>query len=59
VISLTEMTAGNGSTKPYTTQAENGFNIIVWSNGGRSYVAVSDLNAAELVSFAQFFEEVS
>lgn len=59
VISLTEITASKGSIKPYATQAENGFNIVVWSNGRRSYVAVSDLNAAELVSFARSFEEVS
>lgn len=59
VISLTETTATAGSPRFFARQAKNGFNIVEWSEGGRSYVAVSDLNAAELKSFAQLFRAAS
>jgi anti-sigma factor RsiW len=56
VISLTDTTASaDPSPGHFASQARNGFNIIEWSDDGRSYTAVSDLNAAELASFAQLF----
>jgi anti-sigma factor RsiW len=57
VISLTETTIDRSSPGFFTNQAKNGFNIVGWSDGGRSYLAVSDLNAAELESFTQLFRE--
>jgi anti-sigma factor RsiW len=59
VISLTETTENKSSPKFLASQAKNGFNMIEWSDGGRSYVAVSDLNAAELESFTQLFRTAS
>jgi anti-sigma factor RsiW len=59
VISLTETTVDKNSPKSFASQAKNGFNIIGWSDDGRSYVVVSDLNAAELKSFTQLFREAS
>jgi anti-sigma factor RsiW len=56
VISLTDTTANaNSSSAHFASQAKNGFNIIEWSDGGRSYTAVSDLNVDELKAFAEFF----
>ena len=57
VISLTETTANKGSTKSFGGQDKNGFNILAWSDGGRSYIAVSDLNAAELEAFTKLFRD--
>jgi anti-sigma factor RsiW len=60
VISLTDTTANaNSSSGHFASQAKNGFNVIEWSDGGRSYIAVSDLNAAELESFTQLFRTAS
>jgi RNA polymerase sigma factor (sigma-70 family) len=59
VISLTDTTGEKSSPGLSFSQAKNGFNIIEWSDGGRSYVAVSDLNAAELESFAKLFRTAS
>jgi anti-sigma factor RsiW len=55
VISLTEAAANASSAAFFTTHAKNGFNVIGWSEGGRSYVAISDLNADELKSFMELF----
>jgi anti-sigma factor RsiW len=59
VISLTDTTGEKSSPGHSVSQAKNGFNIIEWSDGGRSYVAVSDLNATELESFTQLFRAAS
>jgi anti-sigma factor RsiW len=59
VISLTDTTGKKSSPGLSFSQAKNGFNIIEWSDGARSYVAVSDLNAAELESFAKLFRTAS
>jgi anti-sigma factor RsiW len=55
VISLTETTGDKISPESFVGQAKNGFNVVGWTDGGRSYIAVSDLNASELKSFAQLF----
>jgi anti-sigma factor RsiW len=36
-------------------RSENGFNVVHWIDGETSYVATSDLNAAELNTFAKLF----
>ena len=40
-----------------STFAITGFNIVHWSEAGLTYWAVSDLNAAELRTFAQLYSE--
>jgi anti-sigma factor RsiW len=59
VISLTEGAVNASSIGLFAAQAKNGFNVIGWSDGGRSYVAISDLNAAELKSFTELFRSAS
>jgi anti-sigma factor RsiW len=36
-----------------TSTARNGYNVLEWQTGGLSYRAVSDIEAAELVQFAE------
>ncbi|WP_377829401.1 anti-sigma factor family protein [Bradyrhizobium lupini] len=55
VISLTEVSGRDQLELPFDRRAENGFNMIRWSNRERSYVAVSDLNTNELEAFAKAF----
>jgi anti-sigma factor RsiW len=57
VISLTEMSGRNQFNAPFDWRAENGFNMIRWSDHERSYFAISDLNASELETFAKIFRE--
>lgn len=40
-------------------QPVNGYNVVTWNKAGKSYWAVSDLNAAELQLFAQKFQAAS
>jgi anti-sigma factor RsiW len=59
VISLTDITGNESSRGLSVSQTKNGFNVVEWSDRGRSYVAVSDLNAAELESFTKLFRSAS
>ena len=55
LISLTAIPdAGNGSSD-LTTTSIRGHNVIRWRAGGISYLAVSDVNAADLTKFALAF----
>jgi anti-sigma factor RsiW len=55
LISLTAVPdTARGASAPATT-AVRGYNIVRWSDGDASYVAVSDLNLAELTTFVQAF----
>jgi anti-sigma factor RsiW len=57
LISVTAIPdSARGMTEPTTTSAR-GYNIIRWSAGDTSYVAVSDLNVVDLIKFAQAFRE--
>jgi len=57
LISVTAVPdSARGSTEP-TITATRGYNIIRWSAGDTSYVAVSDLNVADLTKFVQAFRE--
>ena len=45
-----------GTTEPTGTSAR-GYNIIRWSAGDTTYVAISDLNVGDLTKFVQAFRE--
>ena len=40
-----------------TATAVRGYNVVRWNADGVSYVAVSDVNAADLDKFAQAFRD--
>jgi anti-sigma factor RsiW len=44
------------STNPTVTSVR-GYNVVRWTVGDVSYLAVSDLNAADLTKFAQAFRD--
>ncbi len=46
-----------GSAQSLASSENNGYNLIHWSQGGMTYWAVSDLNAAELRTFVQLFQK--
>jgi anti-sigma factor RsiW len=52
VINLFVAPAGVADSPP-RAQSSEGYNLVAWVNGGLSYWAVSDLNARELMQFAQ------
>ncbi len=52
VINLFEAPANQPDFSP-KAQTSEGFNTVAWVKGGLSYWAVSDLNAKELMQFAQ------
>jgi len=55
VISLTAVpAAGRPDTTP-TLRRDDGYNLVVWTDGGVTYWAVSDLAAPELKHFADLF----
>ena len=57
LISVTAIPdSARGTTEPATTSAR-GYNIIRWSAGDTSYVAVSDVNAGDLAKFVEAFRE--
>lgn len=57
VISLTEISGHDQLDVSFDWRAENGFNMVRWSDRGRLYVAISDLNANELETFAKVFRD--
>ncbi len=46
---------GAAAREPPLLGAINGYNVVSWSSDGTTYWAVSDLDAAELETFAQLF----
>ena len=52
VINLFTWPAKSGDESPYTT-AQQGFNLIEWTQDGMYYCAVSDLNQQELGEFVE------
>jgi anti-sigma factor RsiW len=57
LISVTAIPdSARGTTAPTITSAR-GYNIIRWSAGDTSYVAVSDLNVGDLTKFVQAFRD--
>jgi anti-sigma factor RsiW len=45
--------AGAGADRGPQAASEHGYNVVDWTKGGLSYRAVSDLNSAELRTFAE------
>jgi anti-sigma factor RsiW len=52
VINLFVAPANEGDSPP-RAQSSEGYNLVAWTKGGMRYWAVSDLNAAELMQFAE------
>jgi anti-sigma factor RsiW len=59
VISLFATLDPADSEAVRTLQPVNGYNVVAWHKAGKSYWAVSDLNATELQLFAQKFQAAS
>jgi anti-sigma factor RsiW len=53
-ISLVALPAA-GATHAPSTRTDSGYNVVAWVDGDVRYVATSDLNAAELSTFARLF----
>jgi anti-sigma factor RsiW len=56
VINLFAFVGADKSDAPIRQETRDGFNIVRWRMGGLSYVAVSDVEAAQLVAFARMVE---
>ncbi len=59
LISVTAVSSSNVRSPQSSVEPVNGFNIVSWSAGDTTYWAISDLNAAELNSFAKLFQQAS
>jgi anti-sigma factor RsiW len=57
LISLTAIPDAGPASVDLSSTAVRGYNVVRWTAGGVSYVAVSDLNVADLTKFAQAFRE--
>jgi anti-sigma factor RsiW len=55
VISLSAIPTADAPTDPTLRRSINGYNLVSWNDGGVTYWAASDLNPAELVTFAKLF----
>ena len=55
MISLLGVPDQNATDGTSVTQSINGYNVVGWRQNQIAYWAVSDLNAAELETFAQKF----
>ena len=55
VISLSAIQTAAAPTDPTFRRSINGYNLVSWSDGGVTYWAASDLNPAELITFAKLF----
>jgi anti-sigma factor RsiW len=56
LISVTAVPDAHNSMPPETSVVR-GYNVIRWADSDTSYVAISDLNAAELANFVHGFRE--
>ena len=56
VINLFALVASDHSDAPPRLDTKDGFNVIRWRMGGLSYVAVSDVEAAQLLAFVHLVE---
>jgi anti-sigma factor RsiW len=55
-INLFITPATTNQSRSATVTTRRGYNVLVWTNKGMNYWAVSDLNQAELREFAQWFD---
>jgi anti-sigma factor RsiW len=56
VINLFALVSDNGPDTAPAQEFRNGFNVIRWRMGGLAYVAVSDVEAAQLLAFVRLVE---
>jgi anti-sigma factor RsiW len=56
VINLFAFVAGDRSDAPPRLDTRDGFNVVRWRMGGLTYVAVSDVEAAQLLAFVRLVE---
>ena len=56
LISVTAQQTGAGTAAPSAGQSIKGYNLVHWSENGTTYWAASDLNVAELLTFARLFQ---
>jgi anti-sigma factor RsiW len=57
VISLFSRPTTKSPSENIHQRSLKGYNIVSWADGGNEYWAISDLNAAELKSFAELFQK--
>jgi anti-sigma factor RsiW len=57
VINLFVFVSEDRSDSPLRQQSRDGFNIVRWRMGGLSYVAVSDVEASQLLAFVRMVED--
>lgn len=57
VINLFLWPAAAGAKEEIATQEYHGFHVLSWAQGGMTCHAVSDLNTADLTSFARAFQK--
>jgi len=57
LISVTAIPDAADASMNQTATAVRGYNVVQWNAGGVSYVAVSDVNAADLAKFARAFRD--
>jgi anti-sigma factor RsiW len=55
VISLSAVQTADAATEPALRRSINGYNLVSWNDRGVTYWAASDLNPAELITFAKLF----
>ena len=55
VISLTALPAPSRANSPAVRRTTDGYNMLRWTEDGVAYVAISDVGAADLESFATLF----
>ena len=56
VINLFAFVSNERSDSPHHQERRDGFNIVEWRMGGLSYVAVSDVEASQLLAFARLVQ---
>jgi anti-sigma factor RsiW len=56
IINLFAFVADDRSDAPPKQESRDGFNVVRWRMGGLSYVAVSDVEASQLMAFARLVE---
>lgn len=57
LISLTAIPDTGAASADFSSTTVRGYNVVRWTADGVSYVAVSDLNAADLNKFARAFRD--
>jgi anti-sigma factor RsiW len=58
-IALSEMPASGGASGAPRHEARDGYALLEWEDGGRRYVAVSDMPPSELDAFSEAFRRAA